>query len=246
MSLPPAPVPLPNAAAQTEDFEFAALDQARHYRARLLREFGPDLAGRVLEVGAGIGQVTAELRSHPGVREVVAVEPEPRFCARLRARLPGQRVVCGTAAGLGEDRQWDALLSVNVLEHIPDDAAELRTYHDLLAPRRGALCLFVPARPELYAPIDRDFGHFRRYTRPGLRARLEAAGFRVERLRYYNCAGYFAWWLNFRLLRRRHFDLAGVRFFDRMIFPWVHTLEHRLCAPPFGQSLLAVARPALP
>lgn len=246
MNLPPPPVAPPNAAACSEDFEFAALDQARHYRARLLHEFGADLAGRVLEVGAGIGQVTTELRAHPGVREVVAVEPEPRFCDRLRARLPGLRVVCGTVAALGEDRQWDALLSVNVLEHIADDGAELRAYCERLAARRGALCLFVPARPELYAPIDRDFGHYRRYTRPGLRARLEAAGFRIERLRYYNCAGYFAWWLNFRLLRRRHFDLAGVRCFDRLIFPWVHTLETRVCAPPFGQSLLAVARPAAP
>lgn len=243
---PPPAAPAPNAAAQTEDFEFAALDQARHYRARLLREFGADLAGRVLEVGAGIGQMTADLRAHPGVREVVAVEPEARFCARLRARLPDQRVVCGTVAHLGADAAWDAVLSVNVLEHIADDAAELRAYRDLLAARRGALCLFVPARPEIYAPIDRDFGHFRRYTRPGLRARLQAAGFRITRLRYYNFAGYFAWWLNFCVLRRRHFDLAGVRLFDRAIFPWVHTLETRVLAPPFGQSLLAVARPDLP
>lgn len=240
----PAPDAVPNALAHTEDFEFAALDEARNYRARLLREFGADLAGRVLEIGAGIGQLTAALRAHPGVREVVAVEPEARFCARLRARLPDQRVVCGTVADLDADDDWDAILSVNVLEHIADDAAELRAYRDRLAMRGGALCLFVPARPELYAPIDRDFGHFRRYTRPGLRARLEAAGFRVTRLRYYNCAGYFAWWLNFCLLRRRAFDRAGVRLFDRVIFPWVHTLETRVCAPPFGQSLLAVARPA--
>lgn len=236
----------PNALAQTEDFEFAALDEARNYRVRLLHEFGADLAGRVLEVGAGIGQLTAALRAHPGVREVVAVEPEARFCAQLRARLPDQRVVCGTVAELGPDAEWDALLSVNVLEHIADDAAELRAYRDRLAARGGALCLFVPARPELYAPIDRDFGHFRRYTRPGLRRRLEAAGFRVTRLRYYNCVGYFAWWLNFRLLRRRTFDRTSVRLFDRAIFPWVHALETRVAAPPFGQSLLAVARPAAP
>lgn len=241
----PLAAPAPNAAAQTEDFEFTALDQARNYRARLLREFGADLAGRVLEVGAGIGQMTAELRAHPGVREVIAVEPEARFCDRLRARLPDQQVICGTVADLGQDARWDAILSVNVLEHIADDAAELRAYRDRLVARAGALCLFVPARPELYAPIDRDFGHYRRYTRPGLRARLEAAGFRIARLRYYNCAGYLAWWLNFCVLRRRRFDLASVRLFDRIIFPWVHTFETHVLAPPFGQSLLAVARPAL-
>jgi SAM-dependent methyltransferase len=234
---------VPNAAAQTEDFEFAALNEARNYRARLLREFGPSLTGRVLEVGAGIGQLTGELRQRPDVREVLCVEPEDRFCEQLRARLPDQRVLHGVAADVGDDTHWNALLSVNVLEHIEADEAELATYRRLLATERGALCLFVPARPEIYAPIDRDFGHFRRYTRPELRGKLERAGFTVERLRYFNCVGYLAWWLSFRVLRRRGFDVASVRLFDRVIFPVVHTLETRLLAPPLGQSLLAAARP---
>jgi hypothetical protein len=33
-----------------------------------------------------------------------------------------------------------------------------------------------------------------------------------------------------------------VRFFDRFIFPAMHGLESRICAPPVGQSLLAIAR----
>jgi SAM-dependent methyltransferase len=233
---------VPNAAAATEDFEFAALNEARNYRSGLLREFGADLGGRVLEVGAGIGQITTELRARPGVREVVSVEPEPRFCERFRANLPHQRLICGTAADVGDDLRWNAILSVNVLEHIGEDEAELNRYQRLLSGERGALCLFVPARPEIYAPIDRDFGHFRRYTRPELRTKLERAGFRMERLRYFNWVGYFAWWLTFCVLRRRGFDYASVRFFDRVIFPVVHAIESRVMAPPFGQSLLAVAR----
>ena len=99
----------------------------------------------------------------------------------------------------------------------------------------------VPARPEIYAPIDRDFGHFRRYTRPELRRKLVAAGFEVRRLNYFNFVGYFAWWLNFCLLKKRQFEQAKVRFFDRMIFPAVHTLESSIIRPPVGQSLIAVA-----
>jgi putative colanic acid biosynthesis acetyltransferase WcaF len=83
----------------------------------------------------------------------------------------------------------------------------------------------------------------RRYTRPGLRGELVRAGFKVLRLHYFNCIGYFAWWLNFCLLRKRCFEPEKVRFFDRAIFPLVHTLESRIIRPPFGQSLLAVAKP---
>jgi hypothetical protein len=137
---------------------------------------------------------------------------------------------------------WDGILSINVLEHIEADQSELARYAAALSARRGALCLFVPARPELYAPIDKDFGHFRRYTRPELRNKLQSAGFTLERLTYFNWAGYFAWWLNFCLLKRRGFTVTKVRAFDRLIFPIVHTLESSLIRPPFGQSLLAIAR----
>jgi SAM-dependent methyltransferase len=232
----------PNEAAATEDFEFAALSEAANYRATLLREFAPHLRGHVLEAGSGIGQVTQLLRELPGVQLLAALEPDARFCARLRSSLPGQRLIRGTVEALSPDFPWDAILSINVLEHIEADARELGLYHDRLAGRHGVLCLFVPARPEIYAPVDRDFGHFRRYTLPELRSKLEGAGFDLLRLDYFNCVGYLAWWLNFCLLRKRHFEAAKVRFFDRVIFPVVHAFESRIVRPPIGQSLIAAAR----
>jgi hypothetical protein len=54
--------------------------------------------------------------------------------------------------------------------------------------------------------------------------------------------GYFAWWANFRVLKKREFEIAKVRAFDRLIFPVVHTLKSSLFRPPLGQSLLAIAR----
>jgi hypothetical protein len=117
----------------------------------------------------------------------------------------------------------------------------LAAYRKVLAGAKGTLCLFVPARPEIYAPLDRDFGHFRRYTRSELRRKLERAGFQILRLHYYNFIGYFAWWLNFRVLQRRSFGARALRLFDRVIFPLGHGLESRICPPPIGQSLLAVA-----
>ena len=232
----------PNAAAQTEDFEFAALNEAKNYRHALLREFSEHLRGHTLEVGAGIGQITAMLLQNPAVTRLVSIEPDPKFCTRFRAAFPGHNIVEGTVDDLKGEAAWNAILSVNVLEHIQADERELAIYRQKLAREKGALCLFVPARPEIYAPIDRDFGHFRRYTRPELRQKLERAGFEIVRLRYYNFVGYFAWWLSFCALKKRGFDLSAVRFFDRIIFPPVHALESNICAPPFGQSLLAVAR----
>jgi len=225
-----------------EDFEFRALERARNYQAALVREFTPYLRGRVLEVGAGVGQFSARLAALPDVQQSVALEPDPRFCAEFRARHPTCALIEGTIDRVAPDSEWDALVSINVLEHIEADAEELAKYRRKLVARRGCLCLFVPARQEIYAQLDRDFGHFRRYQRRDLGAKLERAGFVLVRLHYFNCFGYFAWWLNFCLLRKRHFDARSVALFDRVIFPVMHGFERRIIRPPLGQNLLAVAQ----
>jgi SAM-dependent methyltransferase len=233
---------VPNAAAAKVDFEFEALREARNYRAALIHEFRAWLKGDVIEVGAGIGQMTTHLRELPDIRHLIAVEPDAGLCGQHRAVHPGHELYEGTIDGVPAGAEWDAILSINVLEHIEGDAAELARYAARLRARRGVFCVLVPARPEIYAPIDRDFGHFRRYTRPELRQKLEGAGFAIERLFYFNCAGYLAWWLNFRVLGKRIFEVGKVRFYDRAIFPVVHFLESRIARPPIGQSLIAVAR----
>ena len=232
----------PNSSAATEDFEFAALAQAENYRRALLNEFSSFLKGNILEIGAGIGQMTEGLVRLPGVKRALAVEPEAHFCVRHKSLFPNHEVLQGTAVDVPAGSAWDAILSVNVLEHIEADETELERYAKLLHEARGALCLFVPARPEIYAPIDKDFGHFRRYTRGELIRKLRDAGFDIIRLNYFNSVGYFAWWLNFCLLKKRSFEIAKVRIYDRLVFPIVHTIEAKVLRPPFGQSLLTVAR----
>jgi SAM-dependent methyltransferase len=231
----------PNAMATAEDFEFAALSGAENYRNALVREFSRHFFDNVLEVGSGIGQITGELLKNRAITRLVSIEPHPGFYAKLGELFPGHAIIHGTIDDLKGDEDWNTVVSINVLEHIADDERELKSYHRQLAKKNGTLCLFVPARPEIYAPIDRDFGHFRRYTRPELRGKLERAGFQILRLRYYNLAGYFAWWLNFCLLRKRRFNAGAVRAFDRIIFPAMHGLESRICPPPIGQSLLVTA-----
>ncbi|HEV2330969.1 MAG TPA: class I SAM-dependent methyltransferase [Verrucomicrobiae bacterium] len=232
----------PNALAISEDFEFAALSVADNYRKALLCEFSEYLRGNALEVGAGIGQITEALLANENIKRCVSIEPHSTFYAKLREKFPGHDLVNGTIEDLKGDAGWDCVVSINVLEHIKNDERELKSYHDHLRRNGGVLCLFVPARMEIYAQLDRDFGHFRRYVKPELREKLEGAGFDVLRLRYYNLAGYFAWWLNFCVFQKRGFNAGSVRFFDRFIFPWVHGFESRICPPIVGQSLLAVAR----
>lgn len=231
----------PNSTADTADFEFAALHEAKNYRAALLRDFSPYLCGSVLEVGAGIGQISEALLKQPAIESLTSVEPDAGFCAHIRKHLPQLNLIEGTVANLPEGTSWNAILSINVLEHIERDAEELRAYHALLKPSNSTLCLFVPARQEIYAPIDRDFGHFRRYSRNDLLCKLRDAGFQSIQIRYYNFVGYFLWWLSFCALKQRTFNPSSVRLFDRVAFPVIHAFESNVLNPPIGQNLLVIA-----
>jgi len=235
-------VEIPNTAATSEEFEFAALSHARNYRRKLMKEFSTVCSGDLLEIGVGIGQIVEELLTFPAIRSISALEPDERFASRFREKFPDIPLFACTTDKLGPDVEFDTIVCVNVLEHIRDDLDELMRMRRLLEKRKGHLALLVPARAEIYSHIDNDFGHWRRYNLRDLKKKLSTAGFVTKRIRYYNFAGYFAWALNFRVLRRRHFDIASVRTFDALIFPWVNWIERRIVSPCIGQSLLVIAQ----
>jgi SAM-dependent methyltransferase len=232
----------PNANATTADFEFAALWEAANYRAAIVREFQEHLRGHLLEVGCGIGQMTREFQLLSAIDRITCIEPDQGFADQHARDIRGAELVVGTAADLPPTTEADSIVSINVLEHIEHDQEEMARYARLLKDRRGHLCALVPARPEIYAPLDKDFGHFRRYTAPELRGKLQNAGFRIEKLHYFNFVGYFAWWFSFRLRKQRSFGVRQVRLYDRVIFPFVNTIETTVARPPIGQSLIAIAR----
>ncbi|MDA3873673.1 MAG: methyltransferase domain-containing protein [Kiritimatiellae bacterium] len=233
-----------NAFATNPDFEFDAIEIeiAHNYRRAILDLFSPHLRGDVVEVGAGIGQLSEGLKRLPDIRSFAALEPDLRLANEFRQRHPEVELHPYTASEMPAGTAWDGIVSVNVLEHIEDDEAELATYARLLAPRKGAFCILAPADPFLYSPIDRDFGHFRRYTREEMTSKLTRAGFQVEICRPFNLIGWLVWFLNFKILRSRAFRTGKVGFFDRWIFPPAYALERRGTGPKWGQSIVAVAR----
>lgn len=232
----------PNEAAATEDFEFAALSEAENYRRAIVAEFAPFLKGSILEIGAGIGQISEAMLHLPDVRELVGVEPDDRFQKGFRQRLPHIRLVEGTVADLAPGESFNGAVMVNVLEHIEHDLDELVRLHAILKPSGGYLCLLVPARQELYSDLDAHFGHFRRYSRTNLREKLLAAGFTIRRVDYFNFIGYFAWLVRYRMMRGMSFDINQVRLFDRRLLPVGHWIESNIVRPPLGQSVIAVAQ----
>lgn len=224
------------------EFEFEALEGAKNYRKWIREIFSDHLHGTAVEVGAGIGQNTAEYLSETKIKELICIEPDAVFADRLRQKCPSVQVIEGTIKNLPKCTDPQTIISINVLEHIKDDLEELREYSKRLSKRNGTLCLLVPARMELYSDIDKIFGHHKRYCKAGLKSLLQDAGFTKINIQYINIIGYITWLINFRLLSQKRFGKWSVKAFDSMLIPPFKTLE-KLLKPPIGQSLVVIANP---
>src|SRR2546423_14960626 len=154
----------------------------------------PWIGRRVLEIGAGIGNMSAFLVDQAHVDRVVLTDTEPVYLGRLRERFAGRPHVSvaelrlpAVSSGLLAER-LDTVVCLNVLEHIEDDAGSLRAMHDLLRPS-GQLVLLVPALRALYGTLADALGHSRRHVPDELAPQLRPAGLRGRHPVAFNPAG---------------------------------------------------------
>lgn len=223
--------------------ELDALGEARNYYGWISSRFAPYLGPRIVEVGAGIGTFTAHLLERRPDARITAIEPAENNFPRLARRFAADGRVTPVHAyldGAVPPGTADAVVAVNVLEHVDDDAGFLRAAREAAAPG-GHVLLFVPALPALFGSLDEAFEHCRRYTRRELDAKLRAAGLHPVSLAYMNFPGMLAWWLWAKVLRRRTITDRDARAYDRWVVPLVRAVESRV-PPPIGNGLLAIAR----
>jgi SAM-dependent methyltransferase len=223
--------------------ELDALGEAKNYYGWITDRFAPYLGPRIVEVGAGIGTSTGHLLEKRPDARLTAVEPAENNFPRLVRRFADDPRVTPVQGYLDDSlpaASADAVVAVNVMEHVEDDAAFLRHAARVLAPGGHAL-VFVPALPALYGSLDQAFEHYRRYTRGGLVARLREAGLEPVSVRYINLPGMVAWWLWAKVLRRRTITDRAARFYDRWVVPAVRAVEDRVTLP-VGNGLIAVGR----
>ena len=230
-------------AAHYQGQDLEALADMPRYSDWIVGQFAHHLGGRVLEVGAGIGNVSQ--RYVDNAAAALLVEPAANLYPRLVdrfAHLPHVQTCNNLLKDVPQsltDEPFDAAIMVNVLEHIEDDEACLRRVHDLLTDR-GKLLLFVPALPALFGTLDRLVHHHRRYTFESLAGALQRSGFYPVHLRYFDVMGMLPWLIAGRVLRRDRFDPEGARLYDRFGVPLTAFVERHI-VPPLGKSLTCIA-----
>ena len=203
----------------------------------------PYLGRRICEIGAGIGNISAILRQ-VSPELLVLTDTDPYYRETLRSNFGSfpevvvdELTLPDRLASVRFQRyRLDTVVALNVLEHITDDVEALRSIAGLLG-TGGRAVILVPALPFLHGSLDVELGHRRRYTRQSLSERMRLAGFRVERMFYFNLVGTLGWLINARVRKVARLPLRQVRAFDRAV-PLLR-LEDRIPLP-IGQSVIGI------
>jgi hypothetical protein len=138
-----------------------------------------------------------------------------------------------TAYEVRPDEGFDAVMYLNVLEHIPDDATERRL--STAARRAGGvvILMFGSALKWRYSELNYGAGHYRRYSVRRLGELAAAAGLAVVSARYFDVLGILPYLVVYRLLW--HGDITGS-------IMWAYDWDAAPPVPPLNKNVVHVAR----
>lgn len=191
----------------------------KSYYAQFIRKY---LINDVLEVGAGIGETTHSL-CNGAQTSWLCVEPDGKLLNELVLKkesgyLPSLvEVLLGTLENLDASRKFDAIIYIDVIEHIENDVEELKKASTFLKPG-GKLIVLVPAHNYLFSEFDKSIGHFRRYNKRSLIGAAPKDLIRKD-LRYLDSVGLFASLANKWFLKQEYPELNQIKFWDNYLIP---------------------------
>jgi SAM-dependent methyltransferase len=228
----------PNFAAKQE-----LLDAERfliNYNSSLVRRISAylDTKTKILEFGAGIGNLANLWFLHNEVRpECVEIDNSFREALKARGFV--------TYASIDStQKKYEAIYTSNVLEHIDDDEGSIQGLYECLDPG-GVLIVYVPAFMLLFSDFDRSVGHYRRYSRSELVAKIKNQKFQILTAQYVDSIGFLAAILVKFFGYKNKYKLGTtktLRFYDKYIWPVSQALDRIGFKYFFGKNLLVVAK----
>ncbi len=219
---------------------FAEAKNWKNYIRVLLRKY---IQGDVLEVGAGMGSNT-RLLCRSQYSKWLCLEPDNELFHALEQSIDLNGITnCyarnGTVDILKNEQFFDSILYIDVLEHIRNDKEEvIKASQHLKA--NGNLVILGPAHQWLFTPFDAAIGHYRRYSKPTLKAVLPD-DIEVIKLAYLDCVGLLASLGNKLVLRQSRPTFQQIKVWDKFMVPISRRLDPAL-GYKLGKSILLVGR----
>tara|TARA_B100001248_G_C27307324_1_gene420131 strand:- start:188 stop:967 length:780 start_codon:yes stop_codon:yes gene_type:complete len=199
--------------------ELEIFAEATNWKSYFAHKLIPYISGRVLEVGAGIGQTTPYL-ANAKVSKWKSLEPDYNLFTKLVKRNPSKKnslvsYQCGTLKDI--DDEYDSIVYIDVLEHIEDDLNEINQCSRYLC-SGGNIIVLSPAHKNLFSPFDTSVGHYRRYDKKMLQ-NLAGESLELKKVFYLDCFGLFLNIANRLLLKKSMPSSRQIQFWDGLVVP---------------------------
>lgn len=198
-------------------------------RRAMLARLGP-LPDRptVADIGCSTGYLLEDLRDSISGVSLIGVDLVAAGLRKAHANVPEATLLQADACALPlEDESVDAVVSANLLEHVPDDARALAEMRRILRPG-GRAVIVVPVGPRNYDYYDRFLGHERRYRRGELLGKAQAVGWQALEDIHLGAPLYPAFWAIKQRNRRRYGHLDGERLEEKVRVDISRTTDSRL------------------
>lgn len=220
----------------------------RQLFADVIARLGLGTGSRVLDVGTSTG-TNLRLLEELGYTNRVGLDMSDdaiRYCAEKGLGKVEKGDVCQLPF---RDGEFDPVLATDIIEHVDDDTRALSEIRRVLA-RGGTAIITVPAFPSLWGLQDTVSHHKRRYRMRQLLGVIDSAGLDCRENFHFNYLLFVPIWaarqlirvMGIRLKSENQINGAALNRFLTWLFK-VDVASACHLRPPFGVSILAIARP---
>lgn len=228
---------------QYEGDELELFSKASNWKKYFSQTLIPFIQGRVLEVGAGIGETTRHLYNSK-VTSWTCLEPDEGFCAVIQKLIDNGNLpqICkvkhGHISSLNETDFYDTIIYIDVLEHIAEDKDEIKRATKHLT-KNGHVLILSPAFQMLYNQFDQAIGHYRRYSKKTLRSSVKTPQLKEKKIFYLESLGVFLLLINKLLARKSYPTHKQVLFWDKIIVPMSRVMD-KIFLHSFGKTIIGI------
>tara|TARA_B100000029_G_C17563732_1_gene954357 strand:+ start:359 stop:1051 length:693 start_codon:yes stop_codon:yes gene_type:complete len=219
-------------------WELKFFDKSKNFRNYQLSLIKDHLKGHIAEVGPGNGINLSNYYKYP--KKIDLYEPTKKLYLELKKKFKNNNKIKFYNKVFGGTKKYNAILYLDVIEHIKEDKKEIIKAFKLLK-KNGNLIINVPAFLHLYSNFDRDVGHFKRYSKNDFKKILNYINYKNVTFIYYDSIGYLLSFLSKILTSnyKKNFE-KKIKLWDSMI--WMSKILDYIVCRMFGKSLLIIVK----
>ena len=225
-----------------------AISEAEKFNKWMFDVILPFSKGRVLEIGSGIGNISAHFLN--AGFNIHLTDIRYQYCNRLNTRFDSEPLFLGAeimdlvdpefdSKFATQFQTYDTIVALNVIEHIKDDLTAIANCKKLLK-TGGHLIILVPSYDALYNKFDVELGHYRRYRKSSLSALFQKNDLEILTKRYFNLAGILGWFVTGHLQENESIPRSQMKLYNKLV-PLFKLID-RISFNRVGLSTIVVGR----